>query len=230
MDITRQRAVLELSFQCFARTLPISPLSLKSKEHILCFFMCGLKGKRSLRQRKRFVCVARSKALFHDTTHANKPSTILREKPLISLLGLAFVSRHFRSLRCQKIGKIRSVEILVCPRCLGHRQTPFTRGKRQHSIRQSLKALALSVAIKIPRNCSFIPIEKTECRQQKAHQLEEKPNRNDKQNQGDHSLQWRKAIFLPRYSNTDTALQGKQFKCAKTGPRNKGKKQKNLYQ
>ena len=79
MDITRQRAVLELGFQCFARTLPISPLSLKFKEHILCFFMCGLKGKRRLRQRKRFIRIACSEALFHDTTHANKPRTILRE-------------------------------------------------------------------------------------------------------------------------------------------------------
>ena len=130
MHVTRHLAVLELGVQRLARTGPIFFLGLQFQQHIASFGMFRFDGKSFLGQLQRGFRVAFGQLLFHDPAHTDKAGAFVGDQLAIGLFCLATVARHFRGLRDQQIGQVRTFKVFIRLCGLGHRQTPFAAGQR----------------------------------------------------------------------------------------------------
>ena len=181
-------------------------------------------------QFQRGLRITLCQLLFHDAAHTDKTGGFVSDQLAIGLFCLATVACQFSGLGGQQIGQGRFVQVFVRLLRLGEGDLAFSAGQGHQPFGQGVKTFALAVAVKIARQCGFIPVEEFQRRHQKRKYLEQQPDRDHQNDHGDHRLKRPKAVFGAHHGHLNAPLAFQQISRTPSHRCNRGDKGNNLDQ
>ncbi len=124
-------------------------------------------------------------------------------------------------------------QVRLCKILLGldgpvQREPAFPRRQREQPFGQGLESLAFPVAVEIPRNGGFIPVQEPQHCQKQADKLRQKPDQNHHQKKADERLQRTEREFVMRDGDADTTARIQQKARAQCQRGDYHQKQQNL--
>jgi hypothetical protein len=137
------------------------------------------------------VRVARVELLFHQPAHTDEPRTVIGDKRLVGLGGQLRIARHLGALSEHQLGQFGALEVFLRPLGLADRKSTLTGSKRHHALGQRLEPFSFGAAVEVAADGRFIPVEEAQRGDQKAHRLEQQPDRQQQDQRQHNRDDWR---------------------------------------